>query len=249
MHDPQPIRRKIDSRIVFVWKPCNWLSSYRSPRRHCASVHDSTAEFPDSDCICMGLSWWSVYPSSMTPGVHSGPRAISKSFSMPFVSLRADIGNSESGPALSYPSAQWTELASSTYYRKSDKLSATKLHDLLRIRPDWFIAGFAEAFASLVLELDRVSSLRPGCKPGCKHHMETPHSVVKERKRLRKKERERERKVTLGVGLLDFTPHSIPLQRRHSGPPNIASSLDCYWINLLLCIIFHLVLCWMHLPI
>ncbi|OTB04360.1 hypothetical protein M426DRAFT_157234 [Hypoxylon sp. CI-4A] len=60
MHDLQPIRRKIGSRIVAFWKCCHWLSSYRSPRHWCETLSDSTVEFPDSACVYMGVSWWSV---------------------------------------------------------------------------------------------------------------------------------------------------------------------------------------------
>lgn len=62
MHDHQPIKRKIDSRIVALWKPCHWLSSYLSPRHYYEDTHDSTTGFSDSGCICMGTSWWSLQP-------------------------------------------------------------------------------------------------------------------------------------------------------------------------------------------
>ncbi|KAI1136652.1 hypothetical protein F5Y05DRAFT_100411 [Hypoxylon sp. FL0543] len=95
MHDLQPIRRKIDSRIVAFGSSaigCRHIAPHATTVR---TIHDLTSGFPDSACIYMGVSWWSIHLSSMTPVVHSGPSAASYTLNAScFLLLCVDNGTS-----------------------------------------------------------------------------------------------------------------------------------------------------------
>lgn len=61
MHDCQPIRRKIDSRIATFGGlaiGCRHISPHATTVR---APHDSTSEFPNSGYVYMGVSWWFDY--------------------------------------------------------------------------------------------------------------------------------------------------------------------------------------------